>query len=96
MIAYRPKSSEAEFPWASTSTGFGAEKAKLIAPISPEAVDLQFVLFETLAVLERLAHKAEIPEIFDLPPRSKERIKVRIRDRGPASFYLVTEESDLD
>lgn len=101
MIVDRPRASRPEDtlldPWrGSMSATSGVEEARPMAAISREAGDLQFVFLEALAVLQTLSRSVEVPEIFDLRPRSTEHIKVRIVDRGPAPFHLVTEESDLD
>lgn len=66
------------------------------ASITQEASSF-WQIYEALESLRRvMSERQEIPETFDLRPLKTRQVRVKVRKREPAPFYLVTEEADID
>ena len=69
------------------------------ATFTKDAQRFEEEIFRAVKVLrifeEREVETAE-PEVFHLSPLSRRRVNAKVRRRGPASFYFVDAESELE
>ena len=80
--------------WGSAPSTTGPALNWTSTATTREAMELQLYLMSLRSLVEQTIE--EIPEIFELRPVHSRRTTAKVRRQAVGTFYLVTEETDLD
>ena len=75
-----------------------SESLEVTEAVTEDVHRLEYLLAQTRLLLAMLQvpETEEVPDVFDLRPLSRRRAVARVKRRGPARFYFVADDEELE